>query len=161
MLLIVDEAQTGLGRTGTIFASEQDAITLDILVLSKTLGAGIPLSAVTTTGEIAQRCDHLDFFFCTTRVNDPLAASVGLAVLDTVVENDLAERAKLLGDLLFKELCLLQSRYTFIGDVRGRVALLGVEIISTKKMLSDQYIASAILKRIVLRGLWMNLTTYG
>ncbi|TXD93118.1 aspartate aminotransferase family protein, partial [Mitsuaria sp. TWR114] len=81
MLLIVDEAQTGIGRTGTMFACERDGVTPDILTLSKTLGAGIPLAAVLTTAEIEERCHERGFLFYTTHVSDPLPAAVGLKVL--------------------------------------------------------------------------------
>jgi len=77
MLLILDEAQTGMGRTGTMFAFERDGVVPDILVLSKTLGAGLPLAAVMTTDEISQAADDRGFLFYTTHVNDPLPAMVG------------------------------------------------------------------------------------
>jgi 4-aminobutyrate aminotransferase-like enzyme len=74
MLLILDEAQTGMGRTGTMFAFERDGVVPDILVLSKTLGAGLPLAAVMTTDQISQTADDRGFLFYTTHVNDPLPA---------------------------------------------------------------------------------------
>ncbi|MBV9753635.1 MAG: aspartate aminotransferase family protein, partial [Hyphomicrobiales bacterium] len=84
MLLILDEAQTALGRTGTMFAFERDGVTPDILVLSKTLGAGLPLSAVMTSEAIGEECARRGFLFYTTHVNDPLPAAVGLKVLEIV-----------------------------------------------------------------------------
>ena len=78
MLLIVDEAQTGLGRTGAMYAFERDGVVPDLLTLSKTLGAGLPVAAVVTSDEIEQRCHERGFLFYTTHVNDPLAAAVGL-----------------------------------------------------------------------------------
>jgi 2,2-dialkylglycine decarboxylase (pyruvate) len=81
MLLILDEAQTGLGRTGAMFAFERDGIVPDILTLSKTLGAGLPLAAVLTTPEIEQRCHDRGYLFFTTHVSDPLPAAVGCTVL--------------------------------------------------------------------------------
>ena len=78
MLLILDEAQTGVGRTGTMFAFERDGVVPDILTLSKTLGAGLPLAAVVTTAEIEERCHERGFLFYTTHVSDPLPAAVGL-----------------------------------------------------------------------------------
>jgi 2,2-dialkylglycine decarboxylase (pyruvate) len=82
MLMILDEAQTGLGRTGTMYAFERDGVVPDLLTLSKTLGAGLPVAAVVTSEEIEQVCHSRGFLFFTTHVSDPLAASVGLAVLD-------------------------------------------------------------------------------
>ncbi len=66
MLLILDEAQTGVGRTGLMFACERDGVSPDIFTLSKTLGAGLPLSAVVTTAEIEERCHERNFLFYTT-----------------------------------------------------------------------------------------------
>ena len=97
MLLILDEAQTGIGRTGRMLAFERDGVTPDILTLSKTLGAGLPLSAVMTSDAIAAEADARGFNFYTTHVNDPLPAAVGLKVLEIVVRDRLAERAQTLG----------------------------------------------------------------
>jgi len=98
MLLILDEAQTGMGRTGTMFAFERDGVVPDILVLSKTLGAGLPLAAVMTTDKISQTSDDRGFLFYTTHVNDPLPAAVGLKVIEVVQRDGLAGRAAELGD---------------------------------------------------------------
>jgi 2,2-dialkylglycine decarboxylase (pyruvate) len=75
MLLIFDEAQTGLGRTGDLFACERDAVVPDFLTLSKTLGAGLPLAAVLTTPAIENLCYDRDFLFYTTHACDPLPAA--------------------------------------------------------------------------------------
>src|SRR5262249_17708298 len=127
MLLILDEAQTGMGRTGTMFAFEGDGVVPDILVLSKTLGAGLPLAAIMTTDEISQTADDRGFLFYTTHVNDPLPAMVGLKVIEVVQRDRLAARATELGDRLKRGLRALQQKYDCIGDVRGRGLLLGVE----------------------------------
>jgi 2,2-dialkylglycine decarboxylase (pyruvate) len=127
MLLILDEAQTGMGRTGTMFAFERDGVAPDILVLSKTLGAGLPLAAVMTTDEISQTADERGFLFYTTHVNDPLPAMVGMKVVEIVQRDGLAGRASGLGDRLKRGLLSLKQRYPCIGDVRGRGLLLGLE----------------------------------
>ena len=87
MLLILDEAQTGLGRTGTMFAFERDGVVPDILTLSKTLGAGLPLAAVMTTDAIEEEAHERGFLFYTTHVSDPLPAAVGLKVIEVVVRD--------------------------------------------------------------------------
>ena len=97
MLLIFDEAQTGLGRTGHMFACERDGVVPEFLTLSKTLGAGLPLAAVLTTPEIEERCHERGFLFYTTHASDPLPAAVGLKVLEIVVRDRLTERARELG----------------------------------------------------------------
>ena len=84
MLLILDEAQTGVGRTGHMFAFQRDGVTPDILTLSKTLGSGLPLAAVMTTEAIEQTAFERGFLFYTTHVSDPLTAAVGVTVLDVV-----------------------------------------------------------------------------
>jgi 2,2-dialkylglycine decarboxylase (pyruvate) len=127
MLLILDEAQTAAGRTGLMFAFERDGVVPDILTLSKTLGAGLALSAVLTRDTIAAEAAARDFLFYTTHVNDPLPASVGLKVLEIVQRDCLAERAAAMGARLTAGLRALQQRYTCIGDVRGRGLLLGLE----------------------------------
>src|SRR5690349_11760294 len=120
MLLVLDEAQTGMGRTGTMFAFERDGVTPDLLVLSKTLGAGLPLSAVLVGEEISKTCDERGFLFYTTHANDPLPAAVGRKVVEIVERDRLAARARELGARLKQGLKDLQQRYTCIGDVRGR-----------------------------------------
>jgi 2,2-dialkylglycine decarboxylase (pyruvate) len=72
MLLILDEAQTGIGRCGDMFAFEHEGVVPDILTLSKTLGNGLPLSAVVTSHAISEVCQERGFLFYTTHVNDPL-----------------------------------------------------------------------------------------
>lgn len=130
MLLVLDEAQTGLGRTGRMFAHERDAVVPDILTLSKTLGAGLPLAAVLTTPEIEAQAHERGFLFNTTHANDPLPAAVGLAVLDVVIRERLAERAAEAGERLRSGLVEMADRHPCIGDVRGRGLLLGVEIVT-------------------------------
>jgi 2,2-dialkylglycine decarboxylase (pyruvate) len=127
MLLILDEAQTGIGRTGAMFAFERDGIVPDLLTLSKTLGAGLPLSAVMTSDDIAREADARDFLFYTTHVNDPLPAAVGLKVLEIVTRDGLAAKAHRAGARLAAGLRQLQQRHPCIGDVRGRGLLLGLE----------------------------------
>ncbi|MEI6201000.1 MAG: aspartate aminotransferase family protein [Enhydrobacter sp.] len=127
MLLILDEAQTGLGRTGTMFAFQRDAVVPDILTLSKTLGAGMALSAVMTTDRVAKVADERNFFFYTTHVNDPLPAAVGLKVLEIVKRDKLIERARVAGEKLAQGLLRLKQRHACIGDVRGRGLLRGLE----------------------------------
>ena len=127
MLLILDEAQTGIGRTGLMFAFERDGVVPDILTLSKTLGAGLPLAAMMTTEALADEAEARDFLFYTTHVNDPLPAAVGLKVLEIVVRDGLAARAQQMGARLAEGLRGLQRRHACIGDVRGRGLLLGLE----------------------------------
>ena len=133
MLLILDEAQTGMGRTGHNFAFERDGVVPDILNLSKTLGAGLPLSATITSAEIEQDCYDKGFLFYTTHAADPLPAAVGSKVVEIVQRDALAERARELGAYLKDQLRDLQQRHAAIGDVRGRGLLLGVELVTDRQ----------------------------
>ena len=158
MLLILDEAQTGIGRTGTMFAFQRDGVTPDILTLSKTIGAGLPLSAVMTTAEIEEAAYAKGFLFYTTHVSDPLPAAVGLAVLDVVEGERLVERAQNLGARLFDGLTLLKQRYECVGDVRGRGLMLGVEIVKNgKDREPDHELGARIAAEAFSRGLSMNI----
>ncbi|KAJ0162448.1 putative 2,2-dialkylglycine decarboxylase [Colletotrichum tanaceti] len=130
MLLILDEAQTGVGRTGTMFAFEHDGVVPDILTLSKTLGCGLPLASVSTTAEVARGCSEAGFLWLTTHLNDPLTAAVGSKVLEIVVRDDVAGRAAARGGQLRAGLLRLRDKYWCVGDVRGRGLLQGIEIIS-------------------------------
>ena len=163
MLLILDEAQTALGRTGTMFAFERDGVTPDILVLSKTLGAGLPLSAVMTSEKIGDECATKGFLFYTTHVNDPLPAAVGLKVLEIVERDGLAARAASLGARLKKGLIELQSRHPCIGDVRGRGLLLGLEFIDERggKKRSSAMLSDAVTDHALSLGLSANIVRAG
>ena len=129
MLLVLDEAQTGLGRTGDLFAFEHDGVVPDILTLSKTLGAGLPLSATITSAEIEQQCYDQGYIFYTTHAADPLPAAVGAKVVEIIVRDVLSERARELGSYMKGQLLELKQRHELIGDVRGRGLLLGIELV--------------------------------
>ena len=132
MLLIFDEAQTGLGRTGQLFGFTGEGVIPDILTLSKTLGGGLPLSAVITSNTVADAAKSKGFSHYTSHASDPFTASVGLAVVDVILTENLVERAKSMGQYLQDRLKELQVRYKAIGDVRGRGLLLGVEIVADR-----------------------------
>ncbi len=160
MLLILDEAQTGIGRTGLMFAFERDGVVPDILTLSKTLGAGLPLSAVMTTDAISAECDARDFLFYTTHVNDPLPALVGLKVLEIVERDGLAARADRLGARLRSGLKTLQADHPCIGDVRGRGLLIGMEFADTPG-LPAATLSDAVTDRALELGLSANIVRAG
>jgi 2,2-dialkylglycine decarboxylase (pyruvate) len=160
MLLILDEAQTGVGRTGQMFAFERDGVIPDILTLSKTLGAGLPLSAVMTTDAIAAACDARDFLFYTTHVNDPLPAAVGLKVLEIVERDGLAARSAFLGARLRAGLEAIQAEHPCIGDVRGRGLLLGIEF-ADQPGLPAAALSDAVTDRALALGLSANIVRAG
>lgn len=158
MLLILDEAQTGMGRTGHMFAFERDGVTPDILTLSKTLGAGLPLSAVLTSTEIEQKAHDRGFIFLTTHVSDPLPAAIGITVMDVIARENLIERATSAGQHLRTGLEALQQRFDCIGDVRGRGLLLGLEIVTDRQSRTpDLAMGDRIGEEALARGLSMNI----
>jgi len=160
MLLVLDEAQTGMGRTGSMFAFQRDGdeATPDVLTLSKTLGAGLPLAAVLTSADIEREAYERGYLFYTTHVSDPLPAAVGLAVLDVIVRERLVQRAVSAGQRLRSGLVELATRHECIGDVRGRGLLLGVELVAdrtTRKPAPE--LGAAISRRCFDLGLSMNI----
>ncbi|WP_186042701.1 aspartate aminotransferase family protein [Burkholderia gladioli] len=158
MLLILDEAQTGVGRTGTLFAFERDGVTPDILTLSKTLGAGLPLAAVVTSAEIEERAHERGYLFYTTHVSDPLPAAVGLRVLDVVAKQGLVARANQMGERLRHGLLGLMERYDCIGDVRGRGLLLGMEVVKDRRSKEPaDGLGATITRECMKLGLSMNI----
>jgi len=158
MLLILDEAQTGLGRTGDMFAFERDGVVPDILTLSKTLGAGLPLAAVVTSAEIEERCHERGYLFFTTHVSDPLPAAVGLAVLRVIERDGLCARSSERGRQLRDGLLALQDRHECVGDVRGRGLLQGVELVTDRETRTPaDELGRRVTAECLALGLHMNI----
>jgi 2,2-dialkylglycine decarboxylase (pyruvate) len=158
MLLILDEAQTGLCRTGAWYAFERDGVVPDILTLSKTLGAGLPLSATITSAAIEEQANERGYLFYTTHVSDPLVAAVGNTVLDVLERDRLDVRAAELGAQLRAGLLAIQDRHPVVGDVRGRGLLQGVELVldRTTKQGADR-LGAEVTRRCLELGLHMNV----
>jgi 4-aminobutyrate aminotransferase-like enzyme len=160
MLLIIDEAQTGLGRCGDMFAFEHEGVVPDILTLSKTLGNGIPLSAVVTSSHIASLSKARGYLFYTTHVNDPLPAAVGLKVLDIVIRDNLVARSRQSGAKLHDALLKLKCRYGCIGDVRGRGLMAGIEIVRNRETKEPApELGNSLAAKMMELGLSANLAT--
>lgn len=158
MLLILDEAQTGLCRTGSWYAFERDGVVPDILTLSKTLGAGLPLAAVVTSAEIEQEAYDRGFLFFTTHVSDPLVAAVGNTVLDVLERDRMDERAAGLGAFLRAGLLEIQDRHAVVGDVRGRGLLQGLELVLDRESKEgSDALGADVTRRCLDRGLHMNV----
>ncbi|KAA8606358.1 2,2-dialkylglycine decarboxylase [Salipiger aestuarii] len=158
MLLILDEAQTGMARTGDMFAFQRDGVVPDILTLSKTLGAGLPLAAVLTSRALEQEAYDKGYIFLTTHVSDPLPAAVGLTVLDVIEREGLAARAVTAGARLRDGLMSLHRRFDCVGDVRGRGLLMGLEIVTDRaSRVPDLDMGDRIAAEAMARGLSMNI----
>lgn len=158
MLLVADEAQTGMGRTGKMFAFEHHDVVPDVLTLSKTLGAGLPLAATITSPAIEERCHERGFLFYTTHVSDPLPAAVGSTVINVILRERLADHAFQMGSYFVDGLRELQKRHECIGDIRGRGLMLGLELVSdreSKRPIPE--FGAAVSKRSFELGLSMNI----
>jgi 2,2-dialkylglycine decarboxylase (pyruvate) len=128
ILLIVDEAQTGFGRCGQWFDVQNHAIEPDILVLSKTAGNGYPAAAVIVTDAVAKKLESRRFMHLSSHQNDPLAAAVVLAVIDTVERQGLIQQSRAMGEYFMEGLGLLKEKHSLITDVRGRGLMIGIEL---------------------------------
>ena len=158
MLLIFDEAQTAFGRLGHWFAASHLGVTPDILTVSKTLGGGIPLAGVITTDAIEESCHRRGFAFYTSHVSDPLPATVGLAVLQTIEQERLLMRSREMGDYLVARLRELQARHAEIGDVRGMGLLRGIELVKDRESREPHHELGALTTaRCLELGLSMNI----
>ncbi|MDH2429873.1 aspartate aminotransferase family protein [Sphaerisporangium sp. TRM90804] len=158
MLLILDEAQTGLCRTGDWYAFQRDGVVPDMITLSKTLGAGLPLAAVVTSEEIERTAHERGFLFFTTHVSDPLVAAVGNTVLDVLERDGLDRRAAELGAHLRHGLTTMAKRHEVIGDVRGRGLLVGLELVLDRETKEgSDALGAAVTRRCLELGLHMNV----
>ncbi len=148
LLFIVDEIQTGMGRTGTLFAYQQYGIEPDVMTLAKGLGAGFPIGALLAK-------DHADVWepgdHGTTFGGNPLACSVALAVLDEVERLNLPERARATGEYLRQRLMELQARWPVIAEVRGLGLLLAVQF--------KEPVARKVVQNALEEGLLVNAVT--
>lgn len=158
MLLILDEAQTAIGRLGYDFGFEYLEEIPDFLTLSKTLGGGLPLAATITSEAIEQSCFEKGFINVTSHISDPMPAAVGLAVLDIFLNEDLAKQAMEKGNYLKNLLIELKEKHECIGDVRGRGLLLGVEIVKDRQSREpDPDLGHRISEKCLELGLSMNI----
>ena len=138
ILLIADEIQSGLGRTGKWFAMEHWGVTPDIVVTAKALGAGLPIAGVTGRQEIMDTVHPSGVG--TTFGGNPLACRAGLAVFDIIESEDLLARATTVGERIRERFRAMQARYPAIGDVRGLGGMAAMEFVEdreTKKPAGD------------------------
>lgn len=133
MLMIFDEAQTGLGKTGKMFGFQhEEGVVPDIMALSKHFGGGLPISAVCTTAEIAERGLKNGYFATRSHATDPLLCAAGEESVDIVVEEDMAGKAARIERRVKAALRDMEGEFELIGDVRGRGVLIGVELVTDR-----------------------------
>lgn len=126
VLLILDEVQTGMGRTGTLFAYEQSGITPDIMTLAKGLGTGVPIGAMLATERLAG--SFTAGVHASTFGGNPLTCAAAVAVVRTMVDGDVLENCRVQGEYLRERLRRLQAAGAPIRDVRGAGLLVGAEL---------------------------------
>lgn len=162
MLLVLDECQTGLGRLGTMYGFELYRLVPDFLVLSKTLGGGIPIGAVVTSAAIEEECFERGFLHVTSHVSDPLPAAAAKAVLEVVRGEDLPGRARRSGERLLGHLRQLQGRHEMVGDVRGVGLLCGLELVEDRDTRRPaERLGLELSEECERRGLSINLVRGG
>jgi 4-aminobutyrate aminotransferase len=146
ILLIFDEVQSGVGRTGRMFACEHDGVRPDIMTSAKGLGSGMPIGAIIAKKKIMEqwkRGAHGNTFG-----GNPLSCAAAIATLDLVKSEYMANAAKV-GEHFIGRLRQLQQSYRCIGEVRGRGLMIGMELIETD---ADRTPARALCDRLVTRG---------
>ncbi len=126
ILLILDEVQTGMGRTGTFFGYEHYGIEPDIMSLAKALGNGFPVGAIVAKDEVMQAFEpgtHASTFG-----GNPLASAAVIATINTLIDEGVIKNCEVVGKYLYEGLLSLQKKYSFIKDVRGMGLILGAEL---------------------------------
>lgn len=131
-MMIIDEALTGIGRTGKWFASEHFDVVPDIMTLSKSLGGAVPLSAVMVGKPVAEALESGGYIQTTSHTGDPFLCGVGMANIDIIQRYELVGNSERMGAYFKMGLEELKSRYEMVGDVRGLGLLLGLEIVTDK-----------------------------
>ena len=130
ILTVLDEVKVGLGRSGALHAFSHEGLEPDMVVLGKGLGGGLPLSALIGPAAIM---DHRPAFAIQTTGGNPVCTAAGLAVLRTVLDEDLPRRAAQVGTALMEGLRQLAERHEMIGDVRGRGLAIGVDLVTDRE----------------------------
>jgi 4-aminobutyrate aminotransferase / (S)-3-amino-2-methylpropionate transaminase / 5-aminovalerate transaminase len=152
IVLVVDEVQTGFGRTGKMWGIEHYDVEPDLITVAKSIAAGLPLSGVIGRAEIMDAPG--DSAIGGTYIGNPVAQAAALAVLDVLEEEGLVERAAQIGDTIRERMESWQQRWDAIGDVRGLGAMLAIELVrdrATKEPAPE--LASAIVEAAAARGL--------
>lgn len=130
ILLIIDEVQTGFGRTGKMFAIENYDVEPDIMTMAKALANGTPVGAFTSRPEIADKYTRPG---ASTLGGNPVTSAAAMATINVITKNDLPARAAELGNYLKHGLIELQKKYPIMGDIRGLGLMLGVELVNPDK----------------------------
>jgi 4-aminobutyrate aminotransferase / (S)-3-amino-2-methylpropionate transaminase / 5-aminovalerate transaminase len=152
IVLVVDEVQTGLGRTGKMWGIEHYDVEPDLMCVAKSIAAGLPLSAVIGRAEIMDAPG--DSAIGGTYVGNPVAQAAALAVLDVFDDDGLVERAGRMGETIRARMETWQQRWDAVGDVRGLGAMLAIELVHDRETKDPApEVASAVVEAAAARGL--------
>ncbi|MDI6881007.1 MAG: 4-aminobutyrate--2-oxoglutarate transaminase [Desulfitobacteriaceae bacterium] len=152
VLFIVDEIQTGFGRTGKMFASEHFGLEPDIMTMAKSIASGMPLSAVTGKAEIMDAPGPGGLGG--TYAGNPLACAAALATIDYIEQERLPERAAEIGATVMTRLRSMQEKYALIGDVRGLGAMTAMELVQDRQTKEPAKEATAqVIQECIKQGL--------
>jgi predicted acetylornithine/succinylornithine family transaminase len=147
ILLIFDEVQVGMGRTGKLFAHEHDGVCPDIMTLAKSLAGGVPIGAMLATEEVAR--SFTPGTHASTFGGNPLATSAGVAALSVLLGGGVLENCRRVGEHFFSQLIDLKGKYPFIEEVRGKGLIIGMQL---------GFEGSQIVTRCMEEGFLINCT---
>jgi 4-aminobutyrate aminotransferase/(S)-3-amino-2-methylpropionate transaminase len=160
IVFVADEIQTGFGRTGHWFACEDEGVVPDLITTAKGIAGGLPLAAVTGRAEIMD-APHVGGLGGTYGGN-PVACAAALGAIRTIEEQDLVARARRIGDVMLPRLRAMAARHASIGDVRGRGAMVAVEIVKPGTSEPDPETTTHVVKACHADGLVvLSCGTYG
>ena len=160
IVFIADEVQSGFARTGKLFAVEHEGMAPDMIITAKGIAGGLPLSAVTARAEIMDS-SHVGGLGGTYGGN-PIACAAALAAIETIEEENLVDRAAHIGRILFETLNALKVQYPIIGDVRGRGAMVAIELVKPGGKDPNPEAMAKIIKYCQSKGvLILTAGTYG
>jgi 4-aminobutyrate aminotransferase / (S)-3-amino-2-methylpropionate transaminase / 5-aminovalerate transaminase len=152
ILFVADEIQSGFCRTGRMFAVEHDGVEPDLMIIAKSMGAGMPISGVIGRAEIMDAPPPGTLGG--TYSGNPVACAAALAVLDLFEKEDYAARSREIGQVITKRFLSMQERYSLIGDVRGLGGMAAMELVTDRKTKEpDSHAASEVLAAAHHRGL--------
>ncbi|MFL6088636.1 MAG: 4-aminobutyrate--2-oxoglutarate transaminase [Aeromicrobium sp.] len=160
VVFVADEVQTGFARTGNLFACEHEDVVPDLIVTAKGIAGGLPLAAVTGRADI-MNAPHVGGLGGTYGGN-PIACAAALAVIETIESERLVERAAAIGGQLRERLTAMQGRDDRIGDVRGRGAMMAIELVKPGGIEPDPDLAKRLAAEAHQRGvIVLTCGTYG
>jgi len=150
IVFIADEVQTGFGRTGNMFACEDESVVPDLIVTAKGIAAGLPLAGVTGRADVMDSI-HLSGLGGTYGGN-PVACAAALGAIETIEKENLVERANKIGKIMNDALLQMAKKYSVIGEVRGRGAMQAIELIKPGTNEPNSEAQLAIIKYCISKG---------